>query len=293
MAIDFYYSTPINLQSNVVDLVDTYVGDGITTTFTLVNKTVSQLAATIQAGNIEYYFYNGGFTINSGANTFTLATAPPVGTQIVAPGIQQLTIAAFDQTNVLNVVNPNIQQSPFWLCDPTTINNLYYEPLPGYPGIQISLVQLISGANAQLSWFQMACADASGNALTYGATGAPLYTGSLSAFTTLVCTTSSLGNILYVGSASAFTPGDYVSVNIGAPTQEILHVIATNTSSNPNQLILDPSGTVYAHYPSELVFDCARKFWLQITVPENANDNQPVNVYNIGLQRLGSVWARP
>jgi len=83
-----------------LDPVDTFVGDGVTTTFVLVNKSVQRLGATIQAGGTLYNFYNttgATFTTNALLNSFTLSSAPPAGAQIVAPGITQLVSAAFDQ----------------------------------------------------------------------------------------------------------------------------------------------------------------------------------------------------
>lgn len=289
MGLGLYNGTPF-ASSNLVTPDDTFVSDGVTTTYTLVNKTVSQLGSTIQAGNVEYYQYNGGFTTNVGLGTFTLSSAPVAGTQIVAPGVIQAVIAAFDQPVVLGVVNPRVQSVPLWLVDPLTINNFKYEPLPSYPGLQISMVNLISGANAQISWIQFASADASGNALTYGATGAPLYLPPLDGFTTFSASASSSQVTLSVASTAGFWAGQYVSLNIGGSSQEVVHVISL---ASPTAINLDPTGCTFPHYSGEIVYACGWKFWAQATIPVNANNNTPVNLYNLGLQRLGAIRARP
>lgn len=286
--LTFYAGTPF-VASNEVSLDDIYVSDGVTTTYVLVNKTVADLGSTIQAGNVEYYQFNGGFTIDQGSNSFTLAFAPPIGTQIVAPGNIQAVIAAFDQPEVLGVVNPQTASIPLWLIDKTTINNFRYDPLPTFPGIQISIVNLITGCNAVPGWFQMASANPSGNVMTYGATGAPLYLPSISGSATIVGSVSATQNVITVSSSAGFWPGGYITVNIGASSAEDLHVIGVSG----NNLILDPTGVTYSHSPGELVFSTGFKLFLQVNIPTNANNNQAVNLYNCALQRLGAIRARP
>ena len=123
--LNFYSGTPFT-TNNQVDLIDFYTADGVSATFTLVNKGVSRLGSTIQAGGTEYFQDNGGFTTNSGAGTFTLASTPVVGTQIVAPGVNQATVNAFDQDNVVGVASPRVQSIPLWIVDTSTINNYKY-----------------------------------------------------------------------------------------------------------------------------------------------------------------------
>lgn len=286
--LGFYNGTPFAVSNKVTEN-DYYVSNGVTTTYTLVNKSAAALGSTIQAGNVEYYQFNGGFTVNTGANTFTLSTAPPLGTQIVAPGSIQAVVAAFDQPSVLGVVNPQTASIPLWIIDKTTINNYRYDPLPTYAGLQISVVNLITGCNAIPGWFRLASADASGNSLTYGATGAPLYLPGIIGQGTLTAPATASQSVLTVSSTAGFWPGGYVSVNIGASSVEDLHVIAISG----NNLILDPTGVTYAHASGELIFATGFKFFLQVSIPENANNNTAVNLYNCALQRLGAIRARP
>lgn len=290
--LKFYLGTPFT-PNNIVSLDDLFVGNGTQTTFTLANKSISDLGESIQVGNTIYYSYNGGFTTNAASGTFTLATAPGIGAQVTAPGMEQVVIAAFDQPTVLGVVNPQTAYKDIYLVDPLSINNYKYENLPTYPGIQVSVVQTISGTVAQTSWTSLASADASGNALTYGATGAPLYLPPLDGFATLLTSVSSTAPILTISSSASsglFWPGNYILINPGASSQEILHVIAIWGS---NQLVLDPTGVTYPHYSGELVFACGWKAWLQLNIPTNANNNTPVNMYNLALQKLCAIRARP
>jgi hypothetical protein len=245
------------------------------------------------AGSTEYYFYNNGFTINSGANSFTLAATPPVGTVVVAPAINQFAIAAFDQPTVAGVSNPLQQTQPFWMMDISTINNFKYTGLPNSPGIYINAVQQINGVGAQTSWISFACSNASGNAMTFGATGAGVYTAPISAFTTLASTVSAMASAMMafpVVSASAFYPGDYFVINIGNATQELLHIISVDSTNNI--LYSDTGGTSYIHYASELIFACGRKFWMQLTVPVNANNGNPESLFNLTLNKLGAIQSR-
>ena len=294
MSLSIYNGTPL-ISSNQVSVLDLYTGTGSQTTFTVVNKPITDLGYTIQAGNVQYYAFNGGFTINTGANTFTLSSAPGLGTQIVAPGQIQAVVAAFDQPQVLGVTNPETGIIPLWIGDTVTINNFKYYQLPGYPGIQLSVANLISGAVPQTSWISFASADASGNAMTFGATGAPLYLPPLDAFTTLSSSLTPGATALFVGAASGggtqFWPGQYIRINIGNGTQEVCHI--SNINYGAGIIYLDSGGVTYSHSPGKTIYACAWKFFLSCTIPTNANNNTAVNAYSIGLARLNAIRARP
>ena len=293
MPLLFYNSSAFGSQS-ALNPVDLFTAPGSTNTFTLVNNTVATLGATIQAGATEYYQGNGGFTTNAASGTFTLAQTPPVGTQIVAPGANKLTISAFDQSTVLGVSNPRVQQTAFWMMDISSIRYYEYNPLPSYPGIFVNAVQCINGVGAQTSWIQFACADASGNSMTYGATGAPLYLPAITAVTTLSTTlTAQVSSLLglQVTSASSFIPGAYVVINVGNVTQEVLHIISVD--SVDNILYTDTGGTSYTHYAGEYIYLSGFKAFMQLTIPVNANNGGAINLYNLGLLRLGAISARP
>jgi hypothetical protein len=294
MVLSIFNGSPLSVNNECGE-DDIFTGDGTTQTFFLQNKTVAQLGSSIQAGNIIYYQENGGFTVNSGANSFTLSSAPGIGVQIVAPASTTASISAFDQPQVLGVVNPQSNNIPLYVGDITTINNYKYSPLPGYAGIQISCVNLITaGPNPQTSWITFASADASGNAMTFGATGQPLYLPSINAATTVSASAGSSATTLFITAASTntfqFWPGQFVRINIGNSTQEVCQVIGVNYSNN--SLTIAPGGTTYAHSAGETVYACAWKFWLGVFIPTNANSNTAVNAYNLGIQNLNGISAR-
>ena len=177
MSIQFFSDESFSAGSQL-DPVDTFVGDVTTKTFVLVNKSVQRLGATIQVGGTLYNFYNGDFTVSIAGNSFTLNTAPPANSLIVAPGITQLVSAAFDQSIVPGVTNPRVSQVPFYMGDIQNINSQYYIGYPTFAGIEISLNNLVSSIGAQTSWCQLACSDpVLGTALTYLPTATNLYTG--------------------------------------------------------------------------------------------------------------------
>ena len=288
-ALNFYNSTPF-IPSNQIVLLDTYTASAGQQTFFLTNKVVGDLGTTMQFGNTEYYLYNNGFTV--GASSFTLASPQLVGTQGVAPGDTYLTLSAFDQDNVLGVAgNPRVGESPCWLIDPDTINNNKYNPLPSYSGLQVSFIQCISGSTPQTTWLSLASADASGNALTYGASGAPLYLPGITAFTTLASNVSAGASSITLSSSAGFAqaPGMYLSLDIGLGTSEIVHCIA----ASGNVLTLDPTGVTYSHTAGAQVFHVGWKFWAKMEIPLNATNNTAYNFYSIGLSRLGAIAARP
>jgi hypothetical protein len=270
--------------------VDSFLGDGSTTTFTLVNKTASQLGSTIQANNIQYAQFLGGFSKNTITNTFTLSTAPPLNASIVAPAAAALLAGAFDNNNVTGN-GDNITQVPFWLGDPYNISQYAYYGFPQDPGILISINNLASSYGAQTSWCQLACSDSSGNALTFQATATPLYTAPIYAFGTLAASSAGGASSIMSGQASGgFIPGDYIALNPGASNFEICHV--SNVLASTYTVVLDSGGPNFQHAAGEYFFTCARKFWLQVTIPIGQTNNTAANYYNLSPRRRALINAR-
>lgn len=287
MTLEFFQDESLTTGS-VVDPVDTFVGDGVTSTFVLVNKNVQRMGSTVQVGSTQYYQYNGGFTKDIGTNSFTLSVVPPVGAQIVAPGISQVVSYVFDQSVVPGVTNPRVSDVPIWIGDTTSIQNQYYLPLPSDSGIAVSLVDTISSVGAQVSWCQFAAASPStGNALSYGPTGATFYTPGISAFSTVASAVVAGASSVLLASASAFSAGDYVYFNVGNSSQEIRKV----SSISVNTLLLT-TGLDFSHSIDETVITCGRKFWLRVTIPPGAAGNEAVNFYDLALRRQCRVVSR-
>lgn len=288
MALHFYYNTPFNAGTQI-DPVDTFTGDGSTKTFTLVNKTATRLATTLQTNTTEYFQYTGGFTKNTVSNTFTTQSTVANGLTIVAPGLSGLTAAAFDQDVVDGVTDPRVVEVPFWMADTETIHLYQYLSLPGTDGIEISVLDYLAGVGADVSWCQLAPSSTNGIALTYGATGENLYTGDLTATTILAASSADTATTLSVESASDFTAGDYIIIDIGQSTAEVRQISSINTLTN---VITLATALQYSHYIGETVFTCGRKFWLKVTIPLNFNNNVPINFYDLALRRRGRAVAR-
>lgn len=290
MAINFYLDESFT-SGSIVDLVDTFIGDGTTTTFVCTNKSVQRLAATITVGSNQYNQYNGAFTKDIGTNSFTLATAPANGTVVVAPGINMLTFPVFDQDDVPGETEPRVNEQPFWLGDPSDINNQYYNNLPQFDGIQISINDLISATGAQTSWCQLACADpTTGLAMTYGATGEALYTAAIQSFGVAFASSAAGASSIFCSTASTFTAGDYVTINLGTASQEIRKIALTSNSSGG---YLGFTTTFdFPHYIGETIFTTGRKFWCKVTAPLDVGGGQAVNFYDEGPRARGRIVSR-
>ncbi len=277
MGLEFFYDETFSLATDL-DPVDSFVGDG-GVTYTLVKKSGNALASTITAANLQYYQFNGGFT--KLGNTFTLSSAPAIGAQIVAPGIVALTFTVFDQDVVDGVTNPRVQEIPFWLGDGTQPHIFSYTNLPQFPGIRISFVNLVSAAGADLTWVQLACSDPlTGLAMTYAATGEPIYTAAIQAYGTLSASSAAGASSISTTSAPQFWEGDYVVINRGSGTEEIRKIASKTSTTLTFFTAMD-----YSHSSGQLVHAMGRKFWARVEVPLNASNNQAFNFWNLGLRR--------
>ena len=224
MTLRFYRAYPF-IPQNVIDQADQFTGDGSTTTYTLANKTTSHLAPSVLVDLNQYTQITGGFTVIN-STQFTMAVAPAINSQILAPGTVALTFSAFDQPVIPGVsgTTANVDTETFWLADDGLgTNNIFnntFNAAPNSPGVAIFFQNLVTAAGAQTFWMQLACADGNGNALTYGATGTTLYTGAFQAYSTLTASASASTKQLYVTNAAQFTPGDYFWVNPSGGTYE-------------------------------------------------------------------------
>lgn len=255
-----------------------YTGDGTTDTYTLQNGITSvNVADTIQV-DLDYFLRAlGGFEFPD-TNHITISEVPPLNSQILVPGNNAVVFSAFDQVNVTGVTSPaNVKETSFWVADDGTgLTTTIYDSMPGTPGVGILFSNLVTAAGAQISWMQLACADASGNALTYQATGTTLYTGKYSGFTALASACSSLATTLLTTTASTpdFVAGDYIRINPGGVTQEDVKI----TSKVGNTLTI--TGTNYAHSAGEFIFMVGRKFFAKLTMPSGILGGSPASFYN-------------
>lgn len=286
MALKFFSNFPLN-GGTELDQLDFGTGNGIQTTFAMTHKLGSRTGNTVQADNVEYFRYTGGVVIS--ANNVILSSAPSNGSQIVFPGMSALVLSAFDTDNVPAVTTPRVKEAAFYLMDEDTIATYQYDPMPGSPGVQLTLVNNITSIGPDLTWFQLACSDANGNALTYAATGVSLYIPEISYVTTLMASSAALAtsmSVIAVAASGRFYTGDYIQINSGYITQEDTHITAINGNT------LTISGFNFPHYAGELVFTIGRKCWTKMTVPEGATGGTAHNYFNIGVQKTARKSQR-
>lgn len=287
--IQFFNGTPLNSATQLVPQ-DPATGDGVNNKFIIANKNVTQLGGIVQAGNVQYSQFNGGFTKSTIDNSVTVSTIPPQGSQIAFPGVTAATFNLYDQTQVDGVTVPNVGTLKLYLADITQINTQTYQPIPGDPGLAISIVDLITAAGAQTSWCQLACADpVTGNALAYLATGSILYLPPMTAFGILNSSSVSGGTTLYTATASSFQAGELAIVNIGGGTAEEVQITGVNGNLGT---ITVGAGLNFPHSIGEYIYHNGWPFWMEVTVPINVTSNQGAVLIDLGLKRRGIIVGR-
>jgi hypothetical protein len=288
LALNIFNNLPLTNVSEV-GLIDTFIGDGVTKKWFLVNNTATTVGSIAQIGNLQFFSFTNGFTVSSVDNSITFPIAAGVGVQIVVPSQSNLTAVAFDQPVIPGVTNPRVSQVGFYVSDINTINLNTYEGLPSSPGIGLTIVNLLSSfGGADSSWCQFASSDFSGNMLTPLATGTSFFGPSITAIGSFLASSAPGASSLMVSNASSFNLNGYSIINFGNATAEYVHVIGT---ANNNQIFISGS-TNYTHTLGEVMYDDGYKLWLQTTVPLNASNNTAVNLFNCGIQLQCAVAAR-
>lgn len=281
-----YNTYPFN-PGTEVDPVDLFIGNGSQTTFTLTYKSGTRLGATIQFDAFQYYLYNSGYT--KSGNTFTLSSAPPAGSQGIAPGVNPLLFTAFDTDNVPGVTTPRVSQVPFYIADINTISTYKYLEYPGTTGITLAFTDLATAVGATTSWTQLACSTDGQLPGTYQSAGTSLSTAGLYAFGLLSASSTAGTNVnLFTPSASAFYKNDFIMINPGTITAETARINATSIALN--RLTVD--GTNYTHYADEQVYTCGRLFYAKLTVPDNAVGGVATVLYDMGLRIQATLESR-
>lgn len=283
------YNLGVFAPAYEVGIVTGFTGDGTTITFPLAPKTSVTTGDTIQV-DLDYFSRAlGGFTFPD-VNNVTLSEAPPLNSQGIIPGSSAVVAAGFDQVTVTGVTgSANVVDTPFWVAeDGSGLTTNIYDAEPGTPGIAILFSNMVTAAGAQTSWCQLACADASGNALTYQATGATLYTAKYGGFTAMASACNAGATTLLTTSASStlFNAGDYIRINPGNPSQEDVQITAKSTNT------LTITGTNFAHSEGEFIFMVGRKFWWRLTIPVDILGGEPGNFYNLPIGVFNSVESR-
>lgn len=283
MALGIYNDEPFN-SGTLVDPVDLFNGDGVTTQFTVTQKSGNRIGSIVEFDEFQYSQYNYGYT-RSG-DTVTLSSAPPADSQGVVPGINAIVFESFDQDDVPGNPDSRVKEVFFYLADPDDIHSFSYEPLTTNDGIKLMFTDLISSAGASSTWVQLACTDAAGAAMTYLDPGEALYTPSLKAFGTVLASSAALASSVTCAVASSFIEGDYIKINPGAITQEIVKIVSIAGTT------INTSGFDFDHAAGENIFTCGRKFAAKETTPLDATDGEAAILPDIGLLREGLKVAR-
>lgn len=283
MTIKLYRDTPFDISTQV-DLADLFIGNGVDDTFTLTEKDGTQLAASIQFDNTVYYRYNGGFTVSG--DDFTLSSTPPSGSQGVAPGLMSLVFNAFDTDDVPGVTDPRVQEVAFYIGNAEDIYVESYAGVSGAPGIELFFTTLITADTADDTWLELASANPDGTASAYSPATCSIYTLELEAFGTLLSSISPLASSISVCSTDTFYEGDYIRINPGGGTDEVIKILSISGS------IFTTTECNYSHSSAEGVFACVRKMWARLTVPEDATSQTAQNFLSVGLRCIGITNAR-
>lgn len=287
--LNLYVEEPFDISTQVQE-VDLFTGlDGSTSTFTLTNKTNLEMGAKIQADDVEYYFYNYGYT-KSGTYDFTTSSPPLTGSTLIVPGTIAFTVAAYDQTDIDGNATSNVQEQYFYIGNPDDIATTKFIADPSKSGISLEFRDLV-GYGVTSGMFEIACAtpDAAGTALTY-TSGEVQLDSDFTAFTTVcTATTASSNTVITVASssdASTFTEGHYLVLDKGGAAEETTKLL----SISGDQLTV--TKTDYDHAPGETIYSAAIKMWCRYTVPVNFTSQTAINYFNVVLTVIGAAEAR-
>ncbi len=289
-----YFATPCN-PASITDYVDVYVSDGVTKTFQLVNKIATRLARVIQAGDVFYSLDLGQFTKDLVNNRFTLNSAPPFGTIVIAPGINRVSAWAFNTAVVEGDLTPYQKTYPFYLAPEvsTLIRSYAYESLPSMSAIRVRLTDLDPGHGALRSWLDWAPALPDGSPGTWVAGSADLSMSDIWAqgfMTTQLLmsgTTFNVADMNNIGNGADFVDavGGYLILDPGTPLEEQVKLM----NQTGNTLTVSPAA--FTHEPGAYVYDFGRKYWLRtqfLTVPPST----PTNLDNIVIDVAAAAKCR-
>lgn len=249
--------------------VDTFIADGVNSTYNLVNLTGLQVGTTIEVNNQLLYGPGGAFTVVG--NSVILSFIPPAGNIIVVVGTGIANIPTYDSAG------KNIVQVPFYIIDNSTILTWSYSNSPALSGIQIGINDLITGVGATTSWIQFALANADGTHGTFQSPTVPLELTNISANNTLNGSIILGATSVTLHDSTGFLAGDVVQLNPQQVNQETVH--CSNVVGN----VLTIDATQFAHADGEPIYVNGKKFWIQETTPLGVVGTNPANLYNLDL----------
>lgn len=266
------YLTPPLAPSSEVDRSDYFTGDGVRKVFALLNKRGIRVGSTIQV-DAGYLLRELGDFVVSG-DSIIFATAPAYGSTIIVPGINGLLLRAYDQNVVPGDSSPRIKAVSFYVGDIENIDVFKHSAPPGYGGIRLSLTDHNLSFGAPTSWYRLAQAIGSGGPSGYAAPGAYIEIPGFGAVDTVQVNISAFGTSVTVLNGAQFNVGDTLVVDFGMVTEN--QVVIESIAGN----VLTTTSFDDAHLAGATVYQCARKCWLEQTIPLNAASNTPINFYD-------------
>jgi hypothetical protein len=279
MSIKVWFSDPF-ITSTEVSPMD--VGTTSGTDYTLTNKTTDLLGRTIEYGSTQKDLWNGGYE-KIDSTTIRLNEDPPDGLQMAFPGVRGLTFTTYDATSVSGIVTPNVTATTFYVGSLDEIPNYQFVPKAGATAINIFFKDNITGVGPDASWIQIAACDASGVAGVYAATGASFGTPPISA-SAIVSASGLAGDWTIAINSSGtgddtFRAADFVYINPGQPTSEVVRVVSVAATS-----LTLKSGLNSPHATGEPIYVCVRQFSAQETTPEGATGGLAQAFFNMSLE---------
>ncbi len=271
-------------QSSEMDKTDYFVGDGVTRTFNLLNKSGLRVGDTVQVGTTLLERALGAFSVSGDQVILSITPAP--GDIVTVPGVNSFNFKAFDQSEVTGDDSPRTKQVSFYIVDIDDINWLYHHAAPGQDGIRISFTDHDESFGANSDWFQLAKAIGSGEADTFNAVGAPLFLPDFSYQDALQSSISALATTIDVTDGSSFHVGDVLAIDWGISIMDVVTVeeISGNT--------LTISSNNESHDAGAVVYVIGMKCWGQGTIPDNAAGNQPIAYFEMSLDILAVSESR-
>lgn len=267
-----------------VDQNDFFTGNGVNTTFDVINKPALSVGAVVQTTAAQYFRYNSGFSVNLGLSKVTLATAPANLSKGVIPGINKINIRAYDQAVVPGVTNPNIGTTIFYVADPFDIGVFEYLASVGFAGISVQPTDHDTGGGAAASWIQLAPMLPDGTEGTYGAPGAALNLGDIKGMSTVSVNFSSLSTSITVADGTQFVAGNYIAINVVGLNYEIVRV--TNVVGNVLTILPCNSN----HLAGEVIYQCGWGAYAKLTLPTSQTGVR--NWLDVSLDMIVDVVSR-
>ena len=279
-------------ESTKADAIDLFEDlDGVEDTFTLANKFTNKMAATLQANNSYYYFYNFGYT-KTDSTDFVTEEPPTVGSTLIVQGTVAVSFDAYDQTGIDGNANSNIKEVEFYVGNIDDITTKKFLTPAGETGITVQFVNLLTGYGIADSCFSIARAtpDLAGTPMTYVSGEYTLPNDFTAEGTLAVASTSSPGvTVLIMQSAdeaAAFPIGEFVVIDKGGPHEEIVQVLDVDDDT------ISVAKTDFDHDIDETVFHCAVKMWGKMTIPVNLTSNTAKAYLNIAFKIKNKTSSR-